>query len=181
MQTPRRTVITSLALVSRQGPGATFRYSAQNHGTEDVYVFNHLFTLKPSGEHIIDSNRVYIDFEDGSLALSKKLISIPDDCDLEHPEVPYVSLLPSGELIAEEFFLSQPLEPNNPYKRNRGQPKYFKEFDRIDFTLGYFTAKNTDWVYPVTVGNEHLVSTDYGFAIQTYRESKANPLGTSRF
>jgi hypothetical protein len=148
-----------------------FRVRAKNVWTRDIYLFNRLCSDEPSDERRIDPARVSVFVEGETLRLSKQLFDVPDEVDVESPEVPFVSRLAPDAVLEEEIALALPARERHPYRRSSssasastGQKRIC---ERLVFTLGYFVAKDSRWVREVTVGGEKALATDYGFAIQT--------------
>jgi hypothetical protein len=128
----------SLRLPTLEVAGDTLKlvYEVRNESPHRVFLVNRLPRRSPQGLRI-DTNLVYAHLEPGPvLALSKRLITAPEDLDVEVPEVPYLTPLAGGERFAETLRIPLPVRPHDPY---RPQPAVdtVVTVDRLAWLLGY--------------------------------------------
>ena len=166
-----KAVRLSVDAVAKSREEVSFRYSARNDSGVDVYLFNRLFKVDKIGNHTIDPSKFYCEVRGSVLHVSKRLVELPDEIDAEYPEVPYLTALPSQERFEERVALRLPVQEYAPYARTRqrDRPESPRLCDSIVFTLGYFVAREPDWVEKVVLNGDTELVTEYGFAIQTNR------------
>jgi hypothetical protein len=94
-------------------------YAVTNGTQHKIYLVNRLFHRKPSG-FVVDTNLFYTEVADGGvLRLVKARVQVPDDLDVEAPEVPYLTEVSPGQRFAETATLPLPLEALHPYRPRR--------------------------------------------------------------
>jgi hypothetical protein len=164
-----RSLQLDVTLVQAAPDRLLFRYRARNSWTRELYLFNRLFVEEPSGARRVDPARVYVVVDGTVLHVSKQMFEVPEDVEVEQPEVPYLSRLGPGETFEEEISLPLPVRESYPYMSPpaAASPGEKRTCDQLVFTLGYFHAKEPGWVRSISSGGEPALGTDYGFAIQT--------------
>jgi hypothetical protein len=167
-----------VSLVSASVGAVAIRYRARNNWNRDVYLFNRLFETAPDGKRTLDPNRVYVQVEGSILKLSKQLFDVPEDVEVESPEVPYLTRVAPGQAYEEEIRLALPVRESYPYSSSRAAraPGEKRFCEQLVFTLGYFSAREARWVRPATLDGQEVLATDYGFAIQSRESVGALPL-----
>ena len=167
-----------VSIVSASPGAVTVRYRARNNWNRDVYLFNRLFETAADGKRTLDANRVYVQVDGSTLKLSKQLFDVPEDVEVESPEVPYLTRLAPGQTYEEEIRLALPVRESYPYASSRAAqaPGEKRACEQLVFTLGYFSAREARWVRPATLEGQEVLATDYGFAIQTRESVSAAPL-----
>jgi hypothetical protein len=111
-------------------------YAAENTSGVDVYLFNRLYhDLRDDGVFDIDPDLVYVDSENGTLLLSKRIPDVPENLMVEAFIVPCVTVLASGSRLTEPFSLSLPPQRMDPYDRD--SHTLVENFGSVVFSLGY--------------------------------------------
>jgi hypothetical protein len=111
-------------------------YEVRNESPHRVFLVNRLTCRGPQGLRI-DANLVYAHLQPGPvLALSKRLITAPEDLDVEVPEVPYLSPVAAGERFAETLRIPLPVRPHDPYRPQPTEDTVVI-IDRLAWLLGY--------------------------------------------
>jgi hypothetical protein len=106
----------------------------------------------------VDPNRVYVICHDAGCSLAKKVIQVPDDIEVGHPEVPLVTRVEPGKSYSETLSLRLPLEPLEPYVHfPPGDTTIEAEFR---WEIGYFHEK------PGTLDLARTVTTNMGKALR---------------
>jgi hypothetical protein len=111
-------------------------YEVSNDSPHRMFLVNRLPRRSPQGLRI-DPDLVYAHLQPGPvLELSKRLITAPEDLDVEVPEVPYLTPVAAGERFAETLRIALPVRPHDPY---RAQPMADTAVtvDRLAWRLGY--------------------------------------------
>ena len=153
------------------------QYTVVNTAGHKIYLFNRLFITDMKGQRTLDPNRVYAEINGTTLHLAKQLVEIPPGMLVEYPVVPYLNRLDPGESFKETLTLALPIRENQPYMSVPfGATEREVMCDELVFTIGYFVAREPDWVREVEVGDETALSTDYGYAIQTHRTASSQPV-----
>lgn len=167
-----------LELVGTSSDGLRLRYRTENIWGREVYLVNRLFVSDPTGEIVLDPNRVYVTVKDGALHLAKMFVEVPEGMDVECPELPFLTMLQPGEVFAEEFDLRLPTKVAWPYEPF--QAGVLREevttCEQIDFALGYFLPRERDWVGEVEVAGQRLMASEYGYLRQAHRVVLSRPL-----
>jgi hypothetical protein len=113
------------------------RYEVENVSGSELYLFNRLYhDLRDDGVFDLDPNLVYVDVENSTLHLSKRIPNLPEGVLAEALIIPCVTVLPSGGRMQETFSLSLPLQRMNPYLRHLSAP--VESYESVFFSLGYF-------------------------------------------
>jgi hypothetical protein len=111
-------------------------YEVRNESPHRVFLVNRLARRGPQGLHI-DPDLVYAHLQPGPvLELGKRLITPPEDLDVEVPEVPYLTPVAAGERFAETLRIPLPVRPHNPY-RAQAVADAAVTVDRLVWLLGY--------------------------------------------
>jgi hypothetical protein len=118
------------------GDALVLGYEVRNESPHRVFLVNRLPRRSPQGL-IIEANLVYAHLRPGPvLALSKRLITAPEDLDVEVPEVPYLTAVAAGERFAETLRIPLPARPHDPY-RTQPTSDTVVTIDRLAWLLGY--------------------------------------------
>ena len=105
-----------VAVVHSDAHAVTFEYSFHNKGSQNVYLFNKLYShLDEGGVYHTNVSLVNVEMEGSHLLFSKKIVPVPDHIDVEQPTLPCVSLVRPGEHFDEKVVLTLPLKPWTPY------------------------------------------------------------------
>ncbi|NLE95395.1 MAG: zinc ribbon domain-containing protein [Dehalococcoidia bacterium] len=125
-----------LEILERSSDALHCRYTAVNLSGVDLYLFNRLYhDLRDDGIFDIDPDLVYVEAENATLLLSKRIPDVPEDLLVEAFIVPCVTVLASGDRLVEPFSLGLPPQLMNPYMRDLCTP--VASFDSVVFSLGY--------------------------------------------
>jgi len=141
-----------LPTLAVSGDALELGYEVHNEGPHRVLLVNRLPRRGPQGLHI-DPDLVYAHLQPGPvLALSKRLITAPEDLDVEVPEVPYLTPVAAGERFAETLRIALPLRPHDPY---RPQPttNTIVTVERLAWLLGYVVEDG-----PLSASEDELAS-----------------------
>ena len=115
----------------------TFTYVVVNGSPDRAFLVNQLFHRRGAAGFQVDSNLTYARVGPGpTLHLCKQLIEVPEDLDVEAPEVPYVTPVAPGSSFSETIRLEFPIGPHAPYRAQRraDEPYCASQFT---FSLGY--------------------------------------------
>jgi hypothetical protein len=112
------------------------RYVVANDSDWPVWLVNGLFHRRGAAGFEVDPNLAYCHVANDVLLLRKQLVEVPEDLDVEAPEVPYLSRLDAGEEFAEDLRIPFPVEPRDPY---HPQPRASEPYwvNHVTFALGY--------------------------------------------
>lgn len=118
-------------------------YVFRNNSPNPAFVFNRLYQgLDGERRYKIDPNLIYVQLEGTQIVLSKKVIPVPEDIDVEKPEVPLVTLVPPQGATQEKLSLKLPLRLRSPYGGNRPKPALPKpEQLKLVFEIGFFLGQ----------------------------------------
>lgn len=126
-------------------------YAVDNGSLSTIYLLNQLFHRSGRAGFQVDPDLAYamVDAE-RTLYIRKQMIDVPDDMDVEAPEVPYVTALPAGASFSETVRLPLPVMPHDPYRPQEEADAPY-EAPRLSFVLGYVSAEHTFEVHTVTM------------------------------
>jgi len=144
-------------------------YEFRNRSDKTAFLFNLVYKFGASGGPEADPNLVYVQQSGAAVVLGKKIIPVPDDIDVERPDVPYVTRVDPGEVFREKINIMLPLRPFTPYPQRGGAAVTEAA---VYFELGFFLAPDP------SVAREsggHLVV--YPFAAQKQTILRTGPLG----
>ncbi|EYF07828.1 hypothetical protein [Chondromyces apiculatus] len=104
------------SLVEVRSDHLTLRYRFSNESSRTALLFNRLFsTIDATLVFQTSKNTVYVEVDETSAILSKKLVPVPPDIDVERPVVPLVTAVKPGEGFEETLSIPLPLRPHQPY------------------------------------------------------------------
>ena len=98
-------------------------------------LFAASFRTSSAGHYHLEPARAYVEFRDGVLVLSRALMPVPDDLDVESPEVPCVRRLSPGETLTGE--LRVPLPPTEDVPYRKGGPVDLATVRSVRLRIGY--------------------------------------------
>jgi hypothetical protein len=121
--------------VSVQDGQLRVSYAVTNGTQQKIYLVNRLFHRQPSG-FVVDTNLFYTEVAAGGvLRLVKARVKVPDDMDVEVPEVPYLTELSPGQRFAETATLPLPLEALYPYRPRRSDTAV--QYAHVQLEIGW--------------------------------------------
>jgi hypothetical protein len=116
-------------------------YTFQNNTNQQVYLFNRLYKEIEQGPLFdTDPNLVNIEILPKGLLISKKIVPVPPDVDVEKPLLPCSSLVKPGDRLSETIRLSLPLSAWTPYLDHPGEPPSQVIRRKAWFEVGYFVS-----------------------------------------
>lgn len=140
-------------------------YKLHNGSDRRIFLASHLPIF--DGENWVpNAERVYTFWEANEvLHLSKRLWQVPDDIEVYMPEVPFLTSLAAGETFRQHVTLALPITLDLPYATEEAGDEISGQSQSVVFSLGCVpgsAAALGGALYP----QEHLLSPDYGAAIQ---------------
>ncbi len=150
----------SVEIVNRTNKELVLHYEVRNNLPEDIYLLNRLYHTDVKGNRTIDPNLVYITFENKTVYLSKKMIEVPEEIDVECPEIPYLTLLKRGEIYGEMLNIPVPLKKYTPYIMQAKKEK-FKMCSEIVFSIGYFISQEDTEIVQFEEEGNKVLEIDY--------------------
>lgn len=121
--------------VRRTPDALVVRYTLHGVGKAPIWVLDQLFSTEPSGRYHLEPARAYVEARDGVLVLSRALMPVPDDVDVESPEVPCARKLSPGETLTGELRVSLPPREDVPYRK--GGPLDLATLRSVKLRIGY--------------------------------------------
>ena len=131
-----------VAVAVQEARALTLTYTFENGSAQNAYLFNLLYESIGDGPvFFTEANAIYVDLEDGAVALSHKIVPVPEGLKVEKPNVPCTTLVKPGECFQQMVALQLPLRVRTPYRRYEDKdladrPVMRKAF----FELGFFLA-----------------------------------------
>jgi hypothetical protein len=115
----------------------TLGYEFTNRSGKTAFLFNLLHRTGPSGGDEPNPDLVYVHQNGGLLVVAKRVLPVPDNIDVEKPDVPYVTRVDPGQSFREKLTLPLPLTLWSPYP---GAPRAALPEMEVWFELGFFLA-----------------------------------------
>lgn len=151
------------------------------NGTEvAVYLLNGLFHRRGAAGWEVDRNLVYVEVGPPSvLHVKKQMVEVPDDIDVEYPEVPFATPVSPGGAYEESIAVRLPIEPADPYKPQRRLDEPY-DVHQILFILGYVLEdRPLSTSRPSALGAEGLVRLEYSEVRMRQRLKRAGPIAAT--
>lgn len=118
-------------------------YRFHNRSSANAYLFNKLYRDfdGKTGLYTTDTNLVYCEVVHDRTVLSKRIVPVPDDLEVEKPVIPCVTRVRPGEWFQEEVVVALPLRPWTPYLEPKDtQLKQSALSQPVVFELGFFVS-----------------------------------------
>ena len=152
-------------------------YRIANNSPYRVYLVNQLFHRQGSAGFHVDENLVYAEVsQEQTLLLRKQLIEVPEELDVEAPEVPYVTPVEVDSAFQETLHLEFPIRLYGPYRRQSDSQSLFMT-SQFTFSVGYILEDETVRVSKVNLptGTKHL-RIDYTDLLLRQRVKEIGPI-----
>jgi hypothetical protein len=152
MSTPVEHLALRLTALAIKAGALELSYAVRNESEHRMFLVNRLLRREPDGLRP-DPDLVYAHVRPGpALALSKQLIAIPDDIDVEVPEVPCLTPLEAGEEFAETVTVPVPVSAYDPYDPQPSGDS-LAIVEQVIWTLGYVVEAS-----PLPVSEQELAT-----------------------
>lgn len=133
------TLVVTAALESEKE--LVLEYTFQNKGSHDVYIFNRLYKEILAGPVFdTDENLVNIEVVARGVLISKKIVPVPAEIDVEKPHLACATLVKRGGVARETIHLPLPLSAWTPYSGEPARKQAPIQRQKAWFELGYFIA-----------------------------------------
>jgi hypothetical protein len=113
-------------------------YRVDNGLSEPIYLINRVFRWTSSG-FSIDPNLVYTEIIGDRLQLTKAYINVPEDIDVEAPEVPFLTEIAASDRFEENISQPLPLEPYHPYAQVKPS-EVVRTFEQVQLVVGWLPS-----------------------------------------
>jgi len=133
------TGVTMSAEASVQEDFLTISYQVHNILEQPIYLVNRVFRWSDAG-FSVDPAIVYTQLSDGELWLTKAKLDVPENFDVEDPDVPFLTKVEAGEIFEESFSLPIPLEPFHAYPQVR-RAEEAASFDQLKLVIGWLPGE----------------------------------------
>lgn len=130
-------------------------YRATNRSSAPLFLFDVLHGEFEDGAFPLDRSG-YVEINDDSVIVSRKLFPVPPLMLVEKPNIPFVTRLAAGGTHQDEFSVELPLIVRNPYLKPERVPGALSRNRRLFFELGFFVGADG------TEGQGKLFRTDGG-------------------
>ena len=113
-------------------------YEVSNHLPVRVWLFDLLASYAPNGQPTINDKNAYVFINGTSIVVSRRLVEVPDNIEVEEPIVPGVSLLEAGQTANRHIVLPLPLRADAPYAaKNSSITVTLSAIQEFQLQLGY--------------------------------------------
>lgn len=162
------------------------RYRVYNDSGQSIYLVNKVFRWDKTG-FSVDPSITYTQIIDGELWLTKANLPVPENFDVEYPDVPYLTKVDPGTTFEEQFTLDLPLEPYHAY-REVERSAAPASFDQVKLVIGWIpedkvTARTTTRPDGLTLTagqhseiaqNQQIIITDLGVSVLAFIQMPSN-------
>ena len=91
-------------------------YNFLSKNLNNIYLFNKIYyEIDENDIFLTSKSSVYSEYSDGEIIICKKIISVPDDIDVEKPTIPCASKVEPNNKYEECLSLDLPITPMTPY------------------------------------------------------------------
>ena len=102
--------------IERRGDELEVSYSVSNKTSTDIFLFNVLWDMDPTGRYLLAEQQAYASLNsDGLLRLSKRVLPLPTGRKVEMRIIPFVTKIGVGDTFKDSFSLKMPVREYNPY------------------------------------------------------------------
>lgn len=124
----------------------SLHYRFRNEDSRSVFLFNRLYhVIDEKGVYRTDVNLVNVEMDKEQIVISKKIVAVPIEIDVEKTVTPCVTQVRPRESFEETIMIALPLKPRNPYLSRRDsepKPTTSNQFVEIWFESGFFFASH---------------------------------------
>lgn len=115
------------------------RFSFTNHTGSAVWLAKDLPVTAGSGLKA-DDRAAYVLQEDDAITITRRVIAVPDDLEVEAPEAPGWQRVDAGQSYSGQFVVPWPLVERRPYARGpaKAAPRHGKAYCEV----GYVSAES---------------------------------------
>lgn len=129
-------------------------YQVESTSSLPVYLFNRLARIGCASVFDIDINSTNMTIKGNEVMVSKMILPVPEDVEIERVYIPCITRLEPGNIFKEEIILNIPLSPFTWYT---GRPLTINPLQcSVHFALGYATTT------PITDKCIKKIVTEYG-------------------
>jgi len=143
-------------------------YEFNNRSPKVAFLFNALYRTGSGGGLETSPDYVYAEASGETLLLSKKIHPVPDDIDVERPEVPWCTRVEPGATFREKITIPVPVKLWTPYST---PPRPHAPSAVAFFELGFHLATDPNLAKPY---GEHYVL--YPFPLKSMLKLRVGPL-----
>jgi hypothetical protein len=115
-------------------------YRVENQLSQPIYLTNRVYQWTRNG-FSINSSLVYTEIINNRLRLTKAYIKVPEEIDVEAPDVPFLTEVAAGNQFEETISQSLPLEPYHPYNQVK-RSQTVRMFDSVQLAVGWLPSEN---------------------------------------
>ena len=115
-------------------------YKIENQLSEPIYLVNRVSRWTRTG-FSIDPSLVYTEIVNNTLRLTKAYIDVPENIDVEAPEVPFLTEVAGGSQFEECISQALPLEPYHPYNQVK-RSEAVRMFESVQLAIGWLPSEN---------------------------------------
>ena len=133
------TGVTMSAEAGVQDEMLSISYQVHNILEQPIYLVNRVFKWSDAG-FSVDPAIVYTQLSDGELWLTKANLDVPENFDVEDPDVPFLTKVEAGETFEESFSLPLPLEPYHAYNQVRRAEEPVS-FEQLKLVIGWLPGE----------------------------------------
>jgi hypothetical protein len=117
------------------GDRLTIDYRVRNDRPQPIYLVNRVHQWTKAG-FSVDPNLIYTQIENQTLKLTKAYLDLPENIDVEAPEIPFLTEVASGGEFEETIVKTLPLKPYHPYNLVVSSQSIHR-FNAVQFVLGW--------------------------------------------
>jgi hypothetical protein len=152
------------------------QYEVLNDGTQQLLVFDRLYETARSGTRTVQPELAYTSVEaTGMLGIEKLVAPLPEDIDIEQPDLPYARLLGPGDSLTGRATVARPVRLHPPYPQGYSLTKASRA-SAVMLRLGYAPFEEAAAPRAIRANEETLYSVRHAWARPRQRLLESAPV-----
>ncbi|MCK8501512.1 hypothetical protein [Myxococcus fulvus] len=163
--------------VSSGPEGLAVSYAVHNGSPREVLLVDGLPEWGPTGYVGLAPERAYVELSGDGAVLLRALVPVPENLDVEAPEVPNVSLLAPGATVSSRLVVPLPLRTSLPYPQGPEATLELSAVRELRLRVGYLPDASEVRLHGTTeAGGRTFRTAEYGQVVTRQRLLDSGPL-----
>ena len=163
--------------VAREADTLAVTYAVHNRTARAVLLVDGLMDFGASGHPTLAPERAYVDLSGDSAVLLRMLVRVPENLDVEAPEVPAVSRVEPGATASRRAVVPLPLRTSLPYPTGPELTRELAQVRELRLRVGYLPDAEGVTLHAGTDSRGQPVQTpEYGPTVTRQQVLDSGPL-----
>ncbi|TQF16615.1 hypothetical protein FJV41_07265 [Myxococcus llanfairpwllgwyngyllgogerychwyrndrobwllllantysiliogogogochensis] len=160
------------------GPeGLAVAYAVRNASSHAVLLVDGLPEWGPTGYVGLAPERAYVDLSGDGAVLLRQLVPVPENLDVEAPEVPALSRVEPGTTASRRLLVPLPLRTSMPYATGPEVTRELSAVRELRLRVGYLPAADDVRLHGATEsGGTAYRTAEYGQVVTRQQVLDSGPL-----